>query len=336
MAKRREYTKSAAGGASGFTLIELLVVISIIGILIGLLLPAVQMAREAARRTACVNNLKQMGLALTNYHESRNAFPMGYATANVPFVNGESDTAPGWAWSSMILAELEQRPLFDATNFQLPAEAAENATTTQTILGVYLCSSDSPPSEAFELVDSKSVAIARQAPTSYAACTGGDETDCVFGFDGRGTGKGVFYRNSRVRFADLTDGSSQTILIGERAWSNAQGVWPAAVNRARMVRGPLNPNPTGGAGALPAPNLVLAHAHLLNENSDPDGGLDDFSSKHPGGGNFLFADGSVRFIKDIPADIGITPEGRKIYSPTGIRFQSWATRNGGEVVSGSD
>src|ERR1700756_827274 len=91
---------------SAFTLIELLVVIAIIGVLAGLLLPAVQSAREAARRAQCVNNLKQMGLALQNYHDARQVFPMGYV-AYKKFVDGVTDTAPGWGWGAMILPQLE-------------------------------------------------------------------------------------------------------------------------------------------------------------------------------------------------------------------------------------
>ena len=258
---------------------------------------------------------------------------MGYATWNVPFIDGATDTKPGWAWSAMILAELDQRPLFDATNFQLPAEVIQNATTIQTVLSVYLCPSDSTPSGLFSLTDANADAISEIAPSSYAACTGGDETDTAVGFDGRGSGKGVFSRNSRVRFADITDGSSQTIMIGEHAWSNAQGVWAGAISRGVIRRGPLNPNPPTGAPFYPAATLVLAHAHLINSNSDPDGGLDDFSSEHPGGANFVFADGSVRFMKEIRADIGQAPNGQSVYSPTGLRFQALATRSGREVVS---
>ena len=103
----------------GFTLIELLVVIAIIAVLIALLLPAVQAAREAARRAQCVNNLKQMGLAMHNYHDAVLAFPPGYIAAS-KFIDGETDTSPGWSWASMILPQLDQTPLFSSINFWLP------------------------------------------------------------------------------------------------------------------------------------------------------------------------------------------------------------------------
>src|SRR5271157_1212209 len=102
----------------GFTLIELLVVIAIIGMLIALLLPAVQAAREAAHRGSCVNNLKQMGLALQNYHDALGTYPMSYA-ARSRFIDGATDTAPGWGWAAMILPQMEQMNLFNAINFSL-------------------------------------------------------------------------------------------------------------------------------------------------------------------------------------------------------------------------
>src|SRR5258706_100812 len=109
----------------GFTLIELLVVIAIIAVLIALLLPAVQAAREAARRVQVVNNLKQIGLALANYHDAIGSFPMSYAGRRI-FVDGSTDTAQGWGWGSLILPQLEQPSLYNAINMSLPVEAPQN------------------------------------------------------------------------------------------------------------------------------------------------------------------------------------------------------------------
>ena len=116
----------------GFTLIELLVVIAIIAVLIALLLPAVQAAREAARRTQCVNNLKQMGIALHNYHDSLSVFPPGYIAAS-KFIDGETDVAPGWSWAAMMLPQLDQAPLYASINVYLPVQAPANTTATQTL-----------------------------------------------------------------------------------------------------------------------------------------------------------------------------------------------------------
>ncbi len=122
----------------GFTLIELLVVIAIIGVLVALTLPAVQMAREAARRNQCQNNLRQHGLALNSYATSAGSFPIGY----IAWPNPTGGAAPGWAWSAAILPQLEQGPLYTALNVNLPIDAPANSTARATALAVYVCPTD--------------------------------------------------------------------------------------------------------------------------------------------------------------------------------------------------
>ncbi len=315
----------------GFTIIELLVSIAIIAVLIALLLPAVQSAREAARRVQCTNNLKQLGIALHGYDEAIGALPMGYAACG-RFVDGATDTAPGWSWAAMILPQLERAPLMNAANFCVSVVGPANATAIATPLAAFLCPSDLT-ADPFPVTDPSGNALAVAAPSSYAACVGGNESDTATGINDDGLGTGVFYRNSRVRIGGITDGTSQTIAVVERAWCKAGGVWAGAVPNGTIRRGSQNSCPLTGALFYPAATLVQAHCHMLNTNSDPDGGLDDCSSMHPGGANFLFADGSVHFLKNILADGADLPDGTTTYTPAQIVFQALATRAGGEVIS---
>ena len=237
----------------GFTLIELLVVIAIIAVLIALLLPAVQSAREAAQAMQCVNNLKQMGIALHNYHDALSIFPPGYIAAS-KFIDGETDTSPGWSWASMILPQLDQAPLYSAINVYLPIQAPANTTATQTILSAFLCPSDQFPSGGtFPVTDGLGNTVATVAPSSYAACTGSDPADVALGLNNDGSGNGLFYRNSGVRIAAITDGTSQTVAILERAWGDTEGTWTGAVAGGFVLRGPFNPCPGSAFATYLAP-----------------------------------------------------------------------------------
>jgi prepilin-type N-terminal cleavage/methylation domain-containing protein/prepilin-type processing-associated H-X9-DG protein len=293
----------------GFTLIELLVVIAIIAVLIGLLLPAVQKVREAAARAKCQNNLKQIGLACHGYHDANGVLPPGYAaTANYP------DTAPGWGWAAFLLPYLEQDALYRQLDFKRPVQSQP---AIQTVVSAFLCPSDLPPGAAFPVTDALQTVVCTAAPSSYAATVGSDASEVE-----DETGNGVFYRNSQTRFSDITDGTSQTVLAGDRAWADTQGVWAGAPSGALARPGPANPwqSATGSAAVL-----VLVHNNWINITTDADGGLDDFSSKHTAGVNLLFADGSVHFLRSITAD---GPERRA--------FWALGTRAGGEVVTGLD
>jgi prepilin-type N-terminal cleavage/methylation domain-containing protein/prepilin-type processing-associated H-X9-DG protein len=308
---------------SAFTLIELLVVIAIIGVLIGLILPAVQKVREAASRLSCQDNLKQIGLALHHYHDTHRAFPPGYQALD-PYLDGATDTAPGWGWGAFLLPYLEQDNLYRQINFHQPVQ---DSAATQTLVKIYLCPSDLTPGAAFPVPDGFGNTLCLAAPTSYAACVGGDETDTT-----AATGLGVFFRNSAIRMMDITDGTSNTILIGERAWSNANGIWAGAVPGGVIMRGQSNPcQPVVPGAWFPAATLVLAHCHLNNALTDPDGsaGMDDFGSRHFGGTNFAFADGSVHFLRSVPGD---NPDGS--LTADGLVFTALGTRANGEIVPG--
>jgi prepilin-type N-terminal cleavage/methylation domain-containing protein/prepilin-type processing-associated H-X9-DG protein len=298
-----------------FTLIELLVTIAIIGILVALLLPAVQKIRSAADRVRCANNLKQMGLACQNYHDMFAAFPPGYVT--YVGTTNTSVTSPGWGWSAFLLPYVEQENLFRAINFNLLIEDPTNAVAVQTPVPVYICPADVGIPPTIPVTDATDHVICQAAPSSYAATVGNDYSDVA-----DATGNGVFYRNSHIAIADVTDGTSSTTLLGDRAWNQALGIWAGAINQGVIRPGRQNlwPYATG-----PAPALILVHNNWINIQTDTDGGLDDFSSNHPGGANILFADGSVHFIADI---IG-----------AGIRhdtFMALGTRAGGEVVNEQD
>lgn len=299
-----------------FTLIEVLVVISIIGVLIALLLPAVQQAREAARKTRCANQLKQIGIALHDYHSALNVFPAGYLSR--PASNG-SNTGPGWGWASMILPRLEQKPVFDAINFGLPIEDPSNATGRLTTIGVFQCPSDGSFQPVFTVVDQSTTDLSPGAPicevasTNYVGSFGTSEPSAI---PGRDLGEGLFFRNRSIGLRDILDGSSQTFAAGERSQNLSRPCWAGVVSRAAVpitelqFRNGLDPE--GGEA------LVVAHT---GEGRGPDAKpahADQFWSRHGDTAQFLFADGSVRSIK---AAIGF-----------GI-YQSLATRRGGEVVS---
>ena len=316
--------KRPSHGRAAFTLVEVLVVISIIGVLTSLLLPAVQAARESARRTQCRNNLKQIGFALLNHHDAKKHFPAGY-TASADYRDGATDTSPGWGWAALILPYMEEQSLYATIQLSLPIQDPQNAAAIRTLVNPYLCPSDLgkdgnlPP---FSVPDGFGNTTSVAAPFSYSACVGGDESDT-----NGPTGLGIFYRNSHTRIADITDGTSKTILAGERAFANAQGIWAGAISGGVCLRGAINPCPGSGAASYPAPTLVQSHSHLNNATSDTDGGLDDFSSRHPGGSNFVFADGSVHFLVSVPGD---NADGS--YTPDSLIFQAMGTRASGESI----
>jgi prepilin-type processing-associated H-X9-DG protein/prepilin-type N-terminal cleavage/methylation domain-containing protein len=336
---------------SAFTLIELLVVIAIIAVLIGLLLPAVQAAREAARRATCVNNLKQIGVALHNYHDQVNVFPPGYVTAINPAItdpcNQDSekqngiDLGAGWAWGSMILPQLEQMPLYNSINFNLSVAYAANNTCSTTPLSVFLCPSDPGPSLVPVLADppdpaqpgtfTGSAIVDYLARGNYVGCFGlgeicagsGPIPNVIPPGDPIGIPAGMFFRNSNISVASVSDGTSNTVAIGERSHNLSYVAWPA-----RSINGWLgktSPIEGGQDQFNPSPEecwtQVLGPAGLedgLRTINNPEAHVEDFWSRHPGGANFLFADGSVHFLKST-----INP----------IPYRALFTRAFGEVIS---
>ena len=294
----------------GFTLIELLVVIAIIAVLIALLLPAVQQAREAARRTQCRSHLKQLGLALHNYHDSMRTFPPGYVSL---FDVAGNDTGNGWGWCSYLLPQLDQAPLYNQINFNVGIDqAANNAVRVQT-LPTLLCPSDTAPlrwqTAKRDLSTGALVSnICEVASSNYVG---------MFGtFEPGVGGDGVFFRNSKIGLRDLTDGSSSTLLVGERSFRLGEATWTGAVTGAVIV-----PDGSDGVGTGPpesAASIILGHTGDGYSPGNPRSHVNQFYSLHTGGVHFLFGDGHVSFL-------GSSLDYRV--------YQALTTRAGGEPVS---
>ncbi len=301
----------------GFTLIELLVVIAIIAVLIALLLPAVQAAREAARRAQCTNNLKQIGLAMHNYHGAFEVFPPGY----ISLVQSTSATAPefgpGWGWGTMVLNQLEQASLYNAANFSLAITDPGSSTVRTAVLSAYLCPSSVGSGPLVINSTAGAVLASDLSPGQYIGCAGQFEIA-----DSPADNNGLFYRNSRIGLRDIRDGSSTTLMAGERSRNVADATWVGVIPSGQICTKPaFKPTPE----CDPSNAMVLGHTGPspgANVNIDTPNnkaaGADDFWSLHPGGCNFLFCDGSVRFIKaSVNASV----------------FSYLSTRAGGEVVS---
>ena len=317
----------------GFTLIELLVVIAIIAVLIALLLPAVQAAREAARRAQCVNNLKQMGLALHNYHDAVLVFPPGYIAAS-KFIDGETDMSPGWSWASMILPQLDQSPLYSSINFWLPVQAPRTRRRSRPASASF--SARPTRSRGLHLPSPMGLAT-RSRPSRRARMRTAPATTPRMSRPGSTTtvrGMACFIRNSLIRIAAITDGTSQTVMLLERALGRLGGDMDRRDRSAvTSCAGRSTRARARRSRRISPPALVQSHCHMINTNADSDSGLDDPSSFHPGGANVLFGDGSVHFLRSISSDAGTNPDGSTRYTPSSLIIQALGTRAGGEVVS---
>lgn len=335
----------------GFTLIELLVVIAVVSVLLGLLLPAVQMAREAARRGGCTNNLKQLALAALNYESSNGRLP-----SSAWFGKPETGYQPAYGHGPFVymLDYLEQQALYNAVNFSHWHSNPENMTIAITRLDGLLCPSDPAAAAGEDLhpwYGSSRPVGARQMLTNYVGNAGvmsvwtGPWDPALFRLE-QAHATGTIYTHSALRLASITDGTSSTMLFSEREWSTLEAHntnnWPEVSswwNTGFWMHTTFSSGP---------PNYSKQHPEYFDRGT--------FwwlniltSSNHPGGVNAAFTDGSVRFLKEtisswkiVPTPAGTPwPEGLPYTTPFDGNYgaakpsviQALASRNGGEVVS---
>ncbi len=268
----------------GMTLIELLVVIAMVAVLIALLLPAVQQAREAARRTTCKNNLRQIGIALHNYHEVHSTFPPGYIQDDL----SDPYQHTGFGWGTMLLPFVEQSVLYRTLDFESP-------TLPRIALKGWQCPSDpgiegqaawndsawgisgSPP--MMKLLDNF---VGFAAKASYVGNYGSGPLSSQ-------PGNGILFGNSSVRLRDMIDGSSVTFAAGERSMETGPAVWAGVhYNQVRAMTGTTSAEKNDGHFVLASTGVSLPIA--------PDG--HGFDSDHARGLHMLIGDGSVRFVSE--------------------------------------
>ncbi len=341
----------------GFTLIELLVVIAIIAVLISLLLPAVQSAREAARRAQCTNNMKQLGLAVANYESVNGCLPSTSFSGSTP----AQYQYPNFSVFVFLTAFLEQQQIYNATNFNLSNYELDNITIAGVAINTLMCPSDpwqptviskNTPNASFveNVYAIPAGSTFYQQFTSYGANQGTypGTWQQTYGAAEFAQYNGVIYNDSHVKLSAITDGTSNTFLFGERSQSlfaqndptyqNSDGSWNSDHWFDTMVTTYFQPNVTQGSSSVSYVGGAIAT---------------DAESRHPGGVNFGLCDGSVRFIKNSinswPFQGGTTggldgsslPVGvtytNYIYSAApGTQFgvyQTLSTRAGGEVIS---
>jgi prepilin-type N-terminal cleavage/methylation domain-containing protein len=305
---------------SGFTLIELLVVIAIIAVLIALLLPAVQQAREAARRSQCQNNLKQMGLALHNYHDTYLTFPM----ANVVRNDGTTMRGDGWTWHARILPQLEQGNLYNQVSSVMGTDAGNQNSAQQLLAGrdtqlsVFQCPSH--PSGPGSNPSKNGYQLSTYNGVTGSVCFNDDQLDQAT--DVGYAGDGMFFMNSKVRMGDVVDGTSNTFLVAE-----VKDELNGAPNSNRLAGSDRRYNFSDNSDGNPPTDITEYLVGMeLNDpiNANHRDAAGDFNnngeyagSYHTGGAQFLLGDGSVRFVSQ---NINMTT------------YQGLSTRNRGEVT----
>jgi prepilin-type N-terminal cleavage/methylation domain-containing protein/prepilin-type processing-associated H-X9-DG protein len=266
----------------GFSLIEMLLVTAIIAVLVALLLPAVEQCREAARRTQCQNNLSQIAIALTNYEMAFSTLPPGTVNATGPIVNAASPDEYHVSWTVQILPFLELETVHRRIDFRKGVYDPVNLLPQQRNIDTFRCPSDTPAT----LPD-------RRKLTNFAGVHSSKNVPIDVNQDG------LLFLNSRVGYGDIPDGSSCTLAVGERigdpdeVWGWASGTRDTLRNGGTAINGILIPAPTAFA-----PGFDDTAGKEDQAPADPRLAVGGFSSRHVGGANFAFADGSVHFLSE--------------------------------------
>jgi len=262
---RRQVVNRAA--ERGFTLVELLVVIAIIGVLVALLLPAIQATREAARRASCLNNISQLALAIHNYEFSMEHLPAGVTNPDGPIRNEAEGQHVSWI--VQILPQIEQRNAYSHFDREAGAYAARNTDVRQTVIPTLLC----PSYPGADVIGPEEIVI-----SNYAGCH--HDVEAPIDVDNNG----LLFLNSRIRFSDIHDGSSQTILLGELRPDKFTLGWVSGT-RATLRN-------TGVFEQVSSRDIEQQAEQLGPQD------VGGFSSQHPGAANFAFADGSCRALRE--------------------------------------
>ena len=289
-----------------FTLIELLVVIAIIGILIAIVLPAVQSARESSRRTQCLNNLKQIGIAMQNYHDSYRRFPPAYVT--VPGGNSivgapdptTGDTGPGYGFLMLALPQMEQLALYSSFNTNLNCWDPANAVASATPVAPYICPSATGGDGPYGIINSSGTVLAKFSRSTYVGVAGRIAVWDNPAADLSTFADGVLYRNSRTKIADIRDGTSSTMMVGEQTPYHSFSTWVG------IMPGTISPPAPAFATVLPDLAAAQVNVHtgpspnevppIIKPPNQPLANPDEMWANHPSGCNVMFCDGSTRFI----------------------------------------
>jgi len=323
--KRANPQPAGRNARCAFTLVELLVVIAIIGILIALLLPAVQAAREAARRMQCSNRLKQIALAMHSYHSSHNAFPPGNIHDGVR-------QRQQWGWAVFLLPHLEREPLYGelAPNDRRLVDVLNDSRARELVqfpVSTFRCPTDRTPKLLEHTDQIRDMDGEAAVGTDFFAATSNFIGVTGFWDIGDQPANGVLFLNSAVSFSDIRDGTTNTFALGERDFYCAAGTWAG-------VRDSMGSGPRGA-------DYVLGRVSIkINDprNTGNDHCCEGFSSSHPGGANFALCDGSVRFVNENIrfSNAGVTdfnnPVGTGMFAPSLGTYQRLGIRDDGQVI----